>query len=275
LVLGGQWTTADLFERKVPIVKTRQLIVVPTTCGTGSEATSITIVELTQKKTKLGLNTRELYPDIAALIPSMLQTLPYKFFATSSIDALIHAIESYVSPKANPFTELFGEKAIELIVKSYQRIKREGQATWIEDAETLLLASNYAGISFNNAGCAAVHALSYPLGSQYHIAHGEANHLMFTAVFKAYQTKKPIGKITKLQDILARLLDCKATDVWNELETLLDAILHKKALRDYGIAEDELPTIAAGVIEKQQRLLANNYADLTVEEMICIYQSLY
>ena len=275
LVLDGQWSTADLFERKVPIVKSRQLVVVPTTCGTGSEVTSITIVGMTQKKTKLGLNTRELYADIAALIPAMLETLPYKFFATSSIDALIHAIESYVSPKANPFSRLFGEKAIQMILAGYQKIRSEGQQVWLNDATDYLIASNYAGIAFNNAGVAAVHALSYPLGGEYHIAHGEANHLMFTEVFKAYHAKKPIGSINVLESILAKQLGCGESEVWDEMEHLLDAVLHKKALREYGIPEESLPDIAAGVMKTQQRLLGNNYADLTVEDMTRIYQNLY
>ncbi len=275
LVLDGQWTTADLFERKAPIQKTRKLIVVPTTCGTGSEVTSITIVGMTQKKTKLGLNARELYPDMAVLIPDMLHTLPYKFFATSSIDALIHAVESYVSPKANPYNELFGVKAMELIIAGYKKIRSQGQSAWIQDAKEYLLASNFAGIAFNNAGVGAVHAMSYPLGGEYHIAHGEANHLMFTEVFKTYHSKKPDGRIRKLEEILAYYLECDINNVWQEMETLLDAVLHKKALREYGIEAEILPAIAVGVIETQQRLLANNYVELTAEEMTEIYQRLH
>jgi len=198
LVLDGQWTTADLFERKVPIRKVRPLLIVPTTCGTGSEVTSITIVGMTQKKTKLGLNVRELYADEAVLIPAMLSTLPYKVFATSSIDALIHAIESYVSPKANPFTKTLGRQAMGMILAGYKRIRSEGQNVWSQDTADYLIASNYAGIAFNNAGVAAVHAMSYPLGGEYHIAHGEANHLMFTEVFKTYHAKQPVGRINEL-----------------------------------------------------------------------------
>jgi len=275
LVLDGQWTTADLFERKVPIRKVRPLLIVPTTCGTGSEVTSITIVGMTQKKTKLGLNVRELYADEAVLIPAMLSTLPYKVFATSSIDALIHAIESYVSPKANPFTKTLGRQAMGMILAGYKRIRSEGQNVWSQDAADYLIASNYAGIAFNNAGVAAVHAMSYPLGGEYHIAHGEANHLMFTEVFKTYHAKQPVGRINELEAVLAGMLGCSEGDVWNEMESLLDSVLHKKQLREYGILADVLPEIAAGVLEKQQRLLVNNYVPLTVEDMIRIYQNLY
>lgn len=275
LVLDGTWTTADLFDRKVPIRKARPLLIVPTTCGTGSEMTSITIAEMTQKKTKLGLNTRELYADEAALIPGMLATLPYRFFATSSIDALIHAVESYVSPKANPFSKTLGRQAMEMILKGYQRIQREGQGVWQADAADYLIASNYAGIAFNNAGVAAVHAMSYPLGGTYHIAHGEANHLMFTEVFKTYHAKQPVGRINELESMLAGILGCPEARVWDELESLLDAVLHKKRLREYHIDDKDFPAIADGVIAQQQRLLVNNYVPLTAEDMLKIYQSLY
>lgn len=275
LVLDGQWTTADLFERKVPIRKARPLLIVPTTCGTGSEVTSITIVGMTQKKTKLGLNVRELYADEAALIPAMLSTLPYKVFATSSIDALIHAVESYVSPKANPFSKTLGRQAMEMILRGYLRIQREGQDVWKQDAADYLIASNLAGIAFNNAGVAAVHAMSYPLGGTYHIAHGEANHLMFTEVFKTYHAKQPVGRINELEALISGIIGCGEAEVWDAMETLLDAVLHKKPLREYHISDQDLPAIADGVIAQQQRLLVNNYVPLTAAEMVEIYQRLY
>lgn len=101
--------------------------------------------------------------DGAVLIPELLKKLPFRFFATSSIDALIHAIESYMSPKATPFSELFSEKAIEMLLNGYKSIVKNGEQEKEDRIGDFLLASAYAGIAFGNAGCAAVHAMSMPV----------------------------------------------------------------------------------------------------------------
>ncbi len=111
----------------------------------------------------MGLGTDELFADHAVLIPELVKGLPYRFFVASSIDALIHAIESYVSPKANPYTEVFSVKAMELILKGYMQIIEKGEEYRKEIIEEFVIGSNYAGIAFGNTGVGAVHALSYPL----------------------------------------------------------------------------------------------------------------
>ncbi|MCQ4720652.1 iron-containing alcohol dehydrogenase, partial [Flavonifractor plautii] len=108
-----------------------------------------------------------MYADHAVLIPELLEGLPFSVFATSSIDAQVHAVESSLSPKATPYTKLFGYKAIEMIIMGYQRIATEGREALLSLLEDFLVASNFAGIAFGTAGCAAVHALSYPLGGKY------------------------------------------------------------------------------------------------------------
>lgn len=100
LVFEGAEKALDMFEKKVPLTKDKELIIIPTTCGTGSEVTNLSIAEIVEKKTKMGLASDEMYADYAVLIPELIKSLPYKFFLYSSVDALIHAVESYVSPKA-------------------------------------------------------------------------------------------------------------------------------------------------------------------------------
>lgn len=109
-----------LFNKELEIVKDKELILVPTTCGTGSEVTNISILELTAINSKFGLAVDELYPDKAILIPELLAGLPMKYFATSSIDALIHSIESFTSPKGNDFTRMFS-KCYGMILKGYMK----------------------------------------------------------------------------------------------------------------------------------------------------------
>ena len=275
LVLAGNASTLEYFDRQVPLKKEKELILIPTTCGTGSEMTNITIMEIVEQKTKKGLADPELYADVAVLIPGLLSSLPYSVFATSSIDALVHATESFVSPNANVFTELFSVKAIEMIVRAYQEIAVKGKQARISYMEDFLIASAYAGISFGNAGVGAVHAMSYPLGGIYHVPHGEANQQMFTTVFKMYQKVQPTGKIQQLEAQLAGLLNVPTAQVWEAFDELLEVVLPKKPLREYGMMEEDIVGFTESVIVNQQRLLKNNYAPLTKEQMIEIYRSLY
>ena len=265
----------DLYDKKVAPIKDKEVILVPTTCGTGSEVTNISILELKSRHTKLGLAVDELYADYAVLIPELLEGLPFKFFATSSIDAIIHAVESYVSPKATPYTETFALKAMEMIINGYKVIAEKGQEARMGLLEDFLIGSNFAGISFALAGTGAVHAMSYPFGAYYHVPHGEANYTFFTEVFKVYQKLDPNCKINKLNEYLGKLLDCKPEDVFTELEKLLTAIIEKKPLSAYGVKEEELKDFTENVMTKQGRLMANCCVPLKEEDVYGIYKALY
>lgn len=265
----------DLFDRKLEIVKDKELILVPTTCGTGSEVTNISILELKSRQTKMGLATDELYADRAVMIPELLDGLPFKFFATSSVDALIHAYESYLSPKSSPYTEIFAHKAIELIIKGYKVIAEKGEEARKPLLKDFLIASNYAGIAFGNAGVGAVHAMSYPLGGTYHVPHGEANYALFVGVCKAYQKANPGGKIREVNTLICDILGCPETAVYEELEKLLNTILQRKPLREYGVTREDIVAFTENVMTKQGRLTANNYVPLDAAAVKAIYESLY
>lgn len=275
LTLDYNGTIDQVITNEIPYTKCRQLYVIPTTCGTGSEVTNVAIAELKQRKMKKGLASDLIYPDKALLVPEMVSTLPYKFFATSSIDALIHSLESYLSPNATVYSRMFSIKAMTMILNSYKQIVKNGNDTWSTFAKDFLVASNMAGIAFGNAGCAAVHALSYPLGGTYHIPHGEANQLMFESVFKMYYKKKPNGKLAELSEILANILEVNKEEGLNSLFTLMNNILERKPLNAYGIKKEELESFVDNVIEGQQRLLKNNYVDLNKAEMLEIYLNVY
>lgn len=263
----------DLYDRMPDgLRKVHPLIIVPTTCGTGSEVTNISIINRTTKGVKQGIVSPEMFADEAALIPAMLESLPYGVFATSSIDAMIHAVESYLSPNACAISELFSENALHLILSGWRETVASGEAAaWKKHAGEFLRASNFAGIAFGHAGCAAVHALSYPLGGVHHVPHGQANQLMFADVMRKYQELKPVGKLNELQAILSKELDVQEWDALEALYELMDNILQKKPLHEVGVTEDELPVYAKSVLETQQRLLNNNYTPLTEEDILEIY----
>lgn len=265
----------DLYDGKLPLEKGKELILVPTTCGTGTEVTNISILALLSRRTKKGLTGECMFADQAVLIPELLKGLPFQFFATSSIDALIHAIESSLSPKANDLTLLFGRRAIEMILRGYQTIRAKGPEARMELLGEFLLASNYAGIAFGNAGCAAVHALAYPLGAAYHVPHGESNYAVFTGVMNQYMALRADGAIAELNRFMAEILGCDVADVYTALEDLLDSLLPKKPLRAYGMTEEEIETFADSVVENQQRLLANNFVPLSRDQIRDIYRAVY
>jgi len=267
--------SVDAFTGKLELIKEVPLICIPTTCGTGSEVTPVTVAELTQLGTKKGMSHPALQPDQAILIPELLKELPLKPFMHSAIDALIHAAESYLSPNASELTKLLSLDATQKILKGFQQMAFHGTDKRFEFLDDFLVGACYAGIAFGNAGVGAVHALSYPLGGTYHVPHGEANYQFFTAVFKYYYDKAPSGNIHELVKIISKILDCPKNHAFEQIEKLLSQLIKKPALRDYGMEEKEIILFTESVLTQQGRLLANNYVELSKDDIKMIYSSLY
>ena len=255
--------------------KVRELILVPTTCGTGSEVTSVAALALVSRGTKAGYGNPAMFPDHAVLIPELLQGLPMKPFATSAIDALVHAVESALSPKATPISKLLSYEAIDLILNGFKKVVAEGPEARKPIMEDFLFASTYAGIAFSNAGCAAVHALSYPLGGTFHVPHGESNYAMFTGVMRNYMEIKQDGEIAILNNRLADILECDVADVYDKIEDLLNHLVPKKPLHEYGMTEAQIDEFADSVFEKQQRLLVNNFVPFDRDRIRKVYAELF
>ena len=272
-VFGGDYDCEQIYEKGAVLPKQRQLIAVPTTCGTGSEMTGLTIAEITKKHTKLGLAVPQLFPDEVVLIDSLLYSLPYGVFATSSIDALIHCVEAFVSVNANVYTRMYSEKGIRMILRAYKDILEKDKAPEAIRAnmKDLLIASNFGGIAFGNAGVTAVHALSYPVGANFHVPHGLSNYIMFGAVMRAYVRKQL--DMSELETMIRQELEISAEkDVWEEFTAFLDRILARKPLTECGMTEEHLQKFPPLVIETQQRILKNLPVELSEEDYREIYK---
>lgn len=128
--------------------------------------------------------------------------------------------------------------------------------------EGTVVASTYAGIAFGNAGWGLVHATAIPLGAKYHVPHGEANYAFFTGVYKTYQSINPDGSIVELNLYLAEILGCAADEVYEKIEDLLNHIIVKKSLHEYGMTQEDIEDFTETVMTKQGRLMANNYVEL-------------
>lgn len=269
----------QLFFKEAEVVRAKKLIAIPTTCGTGSEVTNISVAivkDANGDTTKLGLVSDLLIPQEVCLIPQLLKTLPYKPFASSAIDALIHAVESYLSPaRATMTSELYGVKAMELILEGFRRIGEQGPEARLDYLEEFVTAACYAGIAFLQAGCATVHAMSFPLGGTYHVPHGESNYALFGKVLEKYNERKPDGKMGQFKKTIARILGGTEAEALGKLAELEERILHLKPLKEYGFEEKDIEVFAESVLENQQRLVVNSYVPLTKELIQEIYRECY
>lgn len=272
-------TVNELFFKRAELIREKQLIAVPTTCGTGSEVTSTSVAIVKDghgNTTKLGLLSESLIADTACLIPEFLQTLPDEPFAGSLIDALIHAAEAFLSPgRATMTSDLFARKAIELLLEGLKR-NREGSCDLRTDyAEELLTAACYAGIAFLQAGCGTVHGLSYPLSGAYLVRHGEANYAFFEAVLDFYQQKNPQGKIRELQQMIGSVFGCSEEKALRALAEAEHALLPIKQLRQYGVKEADLQLFTQSVFANQKRLVDNSYVPLDEQSVERLYREVY
>lgn len=277
-------TVHNLFFKRFPVVHEKDVIAIPTTCGTGSECTNISVAivkdekdgRLTGRETKLGLVSDDIIPNRVCLIPELLRPLPYKPFACSAIDALIHATESFLSPHRRTMTsELFSEKAMDMILKGFKLISEQGEEARMDYLDEFITASFYAGIAFLKAGCGPVHGMSFPLGGTYHVPHGESNYMLFGAILKYYDEKNPDGEILKFKKLVARILDCADKDAISTLNALLQRILPLRPLRETGFTEQDIVEFPKSVEINQQRLMNNAYYSFERADMERIYQECY
>ena len=280
----------DLVDGKIPVQKGADLILVPTTCGTGSEITNVAVFSLTKRNTKKGLANDACYASDAILIPELLKSLPDYVFATSSIDALTHSIESALSPIATDLTKMFSYKACGLILQSYMKVVNAGDNAKKQVVDDLLSASLYAGIAFGNAGCGCVHAMAYPLGGTFHIAHGETNASLLTSVLRYYakhdcekneknndseNNKNNNTELSKLFEFMSNILECSKDDVLDKLDEVLNTILPKHKLHEYGMKKDMIQSWSKSVVKEQQRLLKNSYMPMSESAIEEVYTSTF
>ncbi len=235
------------------------LALVPTTAGTGSEATPISVITC-EGGVKLAVNARPLVADWAVLDASLTLGLPAHVTAATGIDAIVHSVEAYTSARLkNPLSDALAREALRLL--SANLLKAIEEPRNVEARSAMLLGAHLAGLAFANAPVAGVHALAYPLGGIHHLPHGLSNALMLRVVL---QHNSEAAR--ELYAELAPILDpeCEGQGSQARCATLIDRLDRLVAasglaprLRDHGIAEDDIPMLAREAM-KQQRLLVNN-----------------
>jgi alcohol dehydrogenase len=251
------------------------LVLMPTTAGTGSEATPISIVT-TGKTTKSGVVSPVLYPDLAILDAELTLGLPAQMTAATGIDAMVHAIEAFTSARMkNPVSDLLAKEALQLLSMNLLPACKDGSNRVAREA--MLLGATLAGQAFSNAPVAAVHALAYPLGGRFHVPHGLSNALVLTHVLRFNASTA-----AQLYAALSDLLQCGPSRGATEPERAAGFILFieelirstgiPRTLREVGVSANDLPGLASDAM-KQQRLLINNPREMTQADALQIYSN--
>ncbi|MBP7202328.1 MAG: iron-containing alcohol dehydrogenase [Propionivibrio sp.] len=275
VLLNNDVTLRELLD-KAPIPR-RGLptLMIPTTAGTGSETTPNSIVLVPEDELKVGIVSPKLMPDCVILDPKMTLGLPPAITASTGMDALCHAIECYTSKKGNPFSEMIALKAISLITRSIRRAFKTG--TDIDARHDMLLGAMYGGMCIATSSTTAVHALAYPLGGKYRIAHGVSNAILLPFVMRF----NAVGNEDKFRDVAVAMgLDVDPADSKAATEKFIEAIFELNRdlqipsdLKRWNITAADLETLVEGAA-KVTRLLDNNPRPMGKADIRAIYTQL-
>ncbi len=252
------------------------LIQVPTTAGTGSEVTQIAIVT-TGEAVKMGVVSPILFCDCAVLDADLTLGLPPHVTAATGIDAMVHALEAYTSKiKKNPVSDALAREALSLLGNNIRAVCRDGADR--EARANMLLGSMLAGMAFSNAPCAAVHALAYPIGGHFHVAHGLSNSLVLPHVmrFNAPVAERHYAEVAQIAfPAVGSGSDNELTNRFiDSFEGLIGELGIEHQLRQVGISHNNLPMLAEEAM-KQQRLLVNKPREVTYHDALEIYQQAF
>lgn len=248
------------------------LILVPTTAGTGSEVTAVSVVTTGGGEKNVVISPL-LLPDLALLDADLTVGLPSHVTAATGIDAMVHAIESYTSRhRKNPISDCLAREALRLLSSNLERVCVDG--TDMPAREGMLIGSCLAGMAFANSPVAAVHALAYPLGARFHVPHGLSNSLMLAAVLR-FNLEAAAPLYAELAEIVLPGLQgdtrSKAEALAAHFAALAQRVGLPTRLRDLGIAESDLEGLVADAMN-QQRLLGNNPREVSENDIRALYR---
>ena len=254
------------------------LVLVPTTAGTGSEVTPISIITVGEEEKK-GVSSPIILPDVAILDPDLTIGLPAHTTAATGIDAMVHAIEGYASANKNnnPISKMLSIEALKLLGGSIEKAVFDGSN--LEARGNMLIGAMLAGKSFANSPVAAVHALAYPIGGTFHVSHGLSNSLVLPYVLRFNSAD---NKATKDYAELAPFVfpdintnqgsQAVCSEFIDRMESLSKKLGLPQKLREVNIPKEACEKMAKDAM-KQTRLLVNNPREVTEKDALNIYES--
>ncbi len=274
ILATDEYTVKDLLDNPLLAKKQVPSLMIPTTAGTGSEATPNSIVAVPEKELKVGIVNPEMIADFVILDGRLIKNLPMKIAAATGVDALCHAIECFTSTKANPFSNTFALEALDLIMNNIIEACTNSEA--MDAKNKMLLGSFYAGVAITASGTTAVHALSYPLGGKYHIAHGVSNAILLMPVMRfnepvikerlalAYDrvVHQPTKNLTTVDE--------KANYMIEKMGEIVKTLEIPTSLETFNVPKEDLDVLVEAGMQVT-RLLVNNMREVTPEDARKIY----
>lgn len=269
---NAEYTVKDLLTNPALAKKQVKTLMIPTTCGTGSEATCNAIVTIPEEQSKKGIVNDSMIPDYVVLDAQMIRKLPKAIIAATGVDALAHAVECYTSKKATPFSDTYAIASAKLIFRNIREAYSNPEN--MEAKNHMLLGAFYGGVAITGSGTTAVHALSYPLGGKYHIAHGVSNAILFAHVM-AFNKDACKDRLAGLCDAVYPEMSVKTAEEKAQyiIDQIADIVRYTNIpadLKEFGVEMQDLDFLVdAG--SKQQRLLVNNRKELSLRDIRNIY----
>ena len=276
IVVGAEYTLRDLLKDSQIAKKYTRTVMVPTTCGTGSEATCNAIVAIPEQETKQGIVNNCMIPGYVILDADMIAHLPPKIIAATGVDALAHVVECYTSKKATALSDTYAKEGA---CKIFHNIRKAyNDAGDMEAKSEMMIGAFYGGVAITGSGTTAVHALSYPLGGKYHIAHGVSNAILFAHVM-AFNKDGCTERLAQLCDAVypelsAHSANEKADHIIKEIAAIVKETNIPTSLETFGVKPEDIDfLVEAG--SQQKRLLVNNCKDLSLKDIREIYKKLF
>lgn len=269
---NADYTVRDLLDDPTLARKQIKTLMIPTTCGTGSEATCNAIVAIPEEQSKKGIVNADMIPDYVILDAATITKLPKQIVAATGVDALAHAVECFTSNKATAFSDTYALASAKLIFKNIREAYNNPDN--IEAKSSMMLGAFYGGVAITGSGTTAVHALSYPLGGKYHIAHGVSNAILFAHVMEfnkdACEERLEVLCDEIAPELFHRSREEKAQYVIDEIADIVKVTNIPTNLQEFGVKAQDLDfLVEAG--SRQQRLLVNNRKELSLEDIRNIY----
>ena len=271
VLMTNDYCIKDLLDDPKKARKYIKTLTIPTTAGTGAEATPNAIVAVPEKQLKVGIVNNAMISDDVILDAVMIKKLPRKIAAATGIDALAHCIECFTSNKANPFSNLFALEGLDLILNNIISACDDPDA--MNAKLNMQIGSFYGGVAITASGTTAVHALSYPLGGKYHIAHGVSNAILLVPVMKFNEPE--------CQELFAQAYDrCmkgnastqeeKSKAVIQRLDEIVKHLDIPRSLKEWNVPDSDLDSLVESGMQVT-RLLVNNRRKVTPEDARKLY----
>ena len=273
VLVTDEYGVKELLDEPGRAKKCVPIVLIPTTAGTGAEVTPNAIVAVPEKELKVGIVNDNMIADYVILDARLIKNLPVKIAAATGVDAMAHCVECFTSNKKNPLSDTFALEGLDMIINNIEEACLNPDA--MEAKKKMQIAAFYGGLAITASGTTGVHALSYPLGGKYHIAHGVSNAILLVPVMKF---NEPV-----IRPLLAQAYDRCAHDgsacatveeksAWmiSRMDEIVKKLQIPTSLQEFGVPKEDLDgLVEAGMQVK--RLLVNNMREITPEDARNIY----